>query len=292
MSKKQKRGKRATTQRPAFVQTEDLPALGDVAISNREYIWTWLQLYRDGNQLDPHSCARSSMIDEIDQILKSSPGTRIRLSAKMKRLLLPTEDFEWIADDDRQLAWLAPKLEEITRSQVPREARHLRGRDRIIAMIDVWDEHLDAKAKDIEKLAREWKRHRLGDPIFEWFADKKDGEKRCALAWEWLQLNMARLPFGQNPITNYAELLKYFDRGEHKPLEQKLIIREIKKRWSRKQYDERNSDKKQVNLLLSKLAISQMDRLATERNLKRAELIEQLICQELGSPSAGSKSRS
>jgi hypothetical protein len=37
------------------------------------------------------------------------------------------------------------------------------------------------------------------------------------------------------------------------------MIREIKRRWGRKQVDERATDKKQVNVVLSKAEIAQLD---------------------------------
>ncbi|MOA48723.1 hypothetical protein D3C78_1715080 [compost metagenome] len=58
------------------------------------------------------------------------------------------------------------------------------------------------------------------------------------------------------------------------------MIREIKKRWSRKQFDERAADKKQVNVMLSKAVIAQLDALAETRGVKRAQIIENLVRME------------
>lgn len=247
---------------------------------SREKIWFWLSLYNKDFQLDPATCARSSMGDEIARAIRGNPLITNVLARKLDRCLLPLANFQWITDDERQLAWLHPRVEQITDSRIPRATRHLIGKDRIIAMIDIWDENLDVKAEEIEGLNREWKRHISQDSKFEWFMDKKEGEKRCACAWEWIEKNIPRLPFRQDPISNYSELLQYFDKSEHGHHEQKAIIQEIKKRWSRKQFDERNADKTQINVLLSKDVVAQLDRLVKERGTKRPQFFEQLILQE------------
>ncbi len=58
------------------------------------------------------------------------------------------------------------------------------------------------------------------------------------------------------------------------------MIREIKRRWSRKQFDERAADKKQVNVMLSKTVIAQLDALAETHGMKRAQIIESLVRME------------
>lgn len=220
------------------------------------------------------------MDDEIARAREDNALLVNALEMRPGRYLLPLDYFQWITDDERQLAWLHPRVIDITGSRIPREVRHLIGKSKVIAMFDIWDEFLDMKAEAIEELARDWKRHISQDVKFEWFTDKKEGDKRCACAWDWIEKNIPRLPFRQDPISNYSELLQYFDKSEHGHHEQKAIIQEIKKRWSRKQFDERNADKTQINVLLSKDVVAQLDRLVKERGIKRPQFFEQLILQE------------
>ncbi|MNI97220.1 hypothetical protein D3C73_1558260 [compost metagenome] len=72
----------------------------------------------------------------------------------------------------------------------------------------------------------------------------------------------------------------YFDEAELGRNELKAIIQTIKKRWNRKQFDERTADKKQVNVMLSKTAIELLDTLAKKHELKRAQILELLITTE------------
>ncbi|MDT4863221.1 hypothetical protein FQZ97_979170 [compost metagenome] len=147
-------------------------------------------------------------------------------------------------------------------------------------MLDVWNVDIEKKAREIERLHDHWRRHTARDSQFEWFADKKEGTKRCICAWEWLERHHLS-PFSrQPPIGNYRELLMFFDQAELSRHEQKVMIQEIKKRWNRQQFDERNADKKQVNVMLSKAVIAQLDELAKRHDLKRAQVIETLVRME------------
>ena len=220
------------------------------------------------------------MRDEIARSLKDQKLFQSRIPKEKDRLLLPKEKLEWITENERQYRWLLREIEQMTGLRLPRGLVHLTGRDRLIAMIDLWDVDLAEKASEVELLHRDWLRHKAKDSEFEWFADKKDGEKRCACAWEWLQKNYLTLFSRQPPISNHQELLMFFDQEDIGRNERTAMIREIKRRWSRKQFDERTADKKQVNVMLSKTVIAQLDALAEAHGMKRAQVIENLVRME------------
>ncbi|MGK7051548.1 hypothetical protein N1Z41_00032405 [Pseudomonas aeruginosa] len=69
----------------------------------------------------------------------------------------------------------------------------------------------------------------------------------------------------------------YFDQAELDRHGQKAVIQEIKKRWSRQQFSERNADKRQVNAMLPHDLINQIDELAQKHGLKQREVIEALL---------------
>ncbi|EPL0752207.1 hypothetical protein L4P42_002231 [Pseudomonas aeruginosa] len=249
--------------------------------NHRHDIWLWLYLdyYREA-RLDLKTCNGLTMRDEIARSLKDQKLFQSRIPQEKDRLLLPKEKLEWITEDERQYRWLLREIEQMTGLRLPRGLVHLTGRDRLIAMIDLWDVDLAEKASEVELLQRAWLRHKAKDSEFEWFADNKDGEKRCACAWEWLQKNYLT-PFSrQPPISNHQELLMFFDQEDIGRNERTAMIREIKRRWSRKQFDERAADKKQVNVMLSKTVIAQLDALAKAHDMKRAQVIENLVKME------------
>ncbi|BAT67300.1 hypothetical protein [Pseudomonas aeruginosa] len=250
--------------------------------NNRHDIWLWLYLdyYREA-RLDLKTCNGLTMRDEIARSLKDQKLFQSRIPREKDRLLLPNEKLEWIAEDERQYRWLLREIEQMTDLRLPRGLVHLTGRDRLIAMIDLWDVDLAEKASEVELLHRDWLRHKAKDSEFEWFADKKEGEKRCACAWEWLKKKYLSPISRQAPISNHQELLMFFDQEDIGRNERTAMIREIKRRWSRKQFDERAADKKQVNIMLSKAVIAQLDALAEKHGLKRAQVIESLVRMEV-----------
>jgi len=249
--------------------------------NHRHDIWLWLYLdYNKAARLDPKTCNGLTMRDEIARALKDRKFFRSCIPQEKDRFLLPHGKLEWIAENERQYRWLLREIEQMTDLRLHRDLVHLTGRDRLIAMIDLWDVDLAEKASETERLHRDWLRHKAKDSEFEWFADKKDGQKRCACAWEWLEKKYLSPLSRQAPINNHQELLMFFDQENIGRSERTAMIREIKKRWSRKQFDERAADKKQVNVMLSKTVITQLDALAETHGLKRAQVIESLVRTE------------
>lgn len=253
--------------------------------SNRHDIWLWLCLQYYGNiDLDPSTCNGATMRETIALTLNENIHLLEGINSDKDRALLPDGNFKWIDGDERQYQWLLRRIEHITALGPPRGLPqglvHLTGRSRLIAMLDLWNAPIAEKADEIENLHNRWLRHKAGDRAFEWFEDKKDGLKRCKCAWEWLEKHHVSIFKSQLPINNYKELLMYFDEAELGRNELKAIIQTIKKRWNRKQFDERAADKKQVNVMLSKTAINLLDELAKKHKLKRAQVLELLITTE------------
>jgi hypothetical protein len=247
----------------------------------RHDIWLWLYLYMTQNaRFDPRTCSGLTMRDEIAVFLKRKKYALYRIAREKDRSLIPDESLTWIDEDERQYQWLLSRLTRITDVRLPRGVVHLKGRAHLIAIIDIWNADLEEKAHEAEALRKEWLRHKVKDSAFEWFGDKKDGAKRCACAWEWLEKDNRLVSRRDTPITNYKELLMFFDGARLGRNEQKAIINEIKKRWNRKQLDVRNPDKKQLNVMIPIAVIAQLDELAAKHKLKRPQVIERLIAGE------------
>lgn len=255
--------------------------LPGVRINNREEIWIWLGLYLyERYDLERHTCNGETMRDVVAQVLAGAPEIRADIPSKKDRYLLPAEQLEWITDTPRQIQWLTAKIDNLTERILPMGLPHLNGRDRLVAALDIWRIDLEEKQHEVAVLHDHWRRHIAKDNQFEWFADTKEGAKRCECAWEWIQKKHLK-PFSrQSPIGNYQELLMFFDQEDIGRNERTAMIREIKRRWSRKQFDERAADKKQVNVMLSKTVIAQLDALAETHGMKRAQIIESLVRME------------
>ncbi|MFU3311906.1 hypothetical protein [Pseudomonas sp. DC3200b2] len=220
------------------------------------------------------------MRDEVAQALRGDRKIAADIPAKMDRYLLPDEQLKWITDNTRQIQWLTRRVDELTERILPRGLPHLQGRERLVAAIDIWQVDLEKKQRDVDRLHDQWRRHKALDSQLEWFADQKESTKRCLCAWEWLQKNYLTPISRQPPISNYQELLMFFDQEEIGSNERVAIIERIRRLWSKRQFNERSTDKKQVNVMLSKAAIAQLDALAEKHGLKRAQVIESLIRME------------
>ncbi|MCE5975298.1 hypothetical protein AB1H94_03045 [Pseudomonas fulva] len=259
--------------------------LEDVRNDPRRDIWLWLYLviYKKA-QLPYASCNGSTMREEIARFVESRQSILRRLGELTDHHLLSTERIKWIDQSERQYRWLQPRIQRMTtegtHSGLPQGLVHLTGRSRLIAMIDLWDVYIAEKAEKIELLHNEWLQHKARDSDFEWFGEKKEGPLRCKCAWDWLKKNRLPPHLIATPITNYTELVMFFDHADYGPTEQKAIIKAIKQLWSRRQFDVRAVDKKQVNVMLAKSAISLLDGLAEKHKLKRAEVLERLITME------------
>jgi len=253
--------------------------------STRRDIWLWLYLdHYEEAELDPATCNGLTMRTVIARSLRRKADVRRRLSQEEDRFMVQDEHLKWIDGSERQHQWLLSRIEDITDfgplQGFSRGLVHLIGRNHLIAMLDLWNVDIADKAEEIERLRQKWLRHKAGDSAFVWFEDKKAGARRCECAWEWLTRNHQPISRRQLPISNYQELLIYFDRAKLERNEQKAIIQRIKQRWSRQQFDERTADKKQVNVMLSRNVITLLDELVKKHNLKRAQVIELLITME------------
>lgn len=253
--------------------------LHDSSINRRQDIWLWLHLHlRRRLLLNPNTCNGTTMREAIAGDLRHWPNLIKKVPYWKDEYLVQDERLAWITDDERQHLWLSPRVDDLTDKYFPRGLVHLTGRHRIIAMIDAWHVDIRKKAREIEHLREQWRRHLARDSQLEWFADNKEGTKRCICAWEWIKKH--RPTPRQLPINNYQELLAFFDKENLLSYEQKVIIQEIKKRWNRQRFDDRNADKKQINVMLSKTVIAQLDELAKRHDLKRAQVIEALVGTE------------
>ena len=253
--------------------------------STRRDIWLWLYLnHYEEAKLDPATCNGQTMRTAIARSLRGKADVRRRLSQEEERFMVQDEHLKWIDGGERQYQWLLNRIEGITDfgplQGFTRGLAHLIGRNQLIAMLDLWNVDIAYKAEEIERLRQKWLRHKANDSAFAWFEDKKVGARRCECAWEWLERNHQPISRRQLPISNLQELLIYFDRAKLERNEQKAIIQRIKQRWSRQQFDERTSDKKQLNVKLSKTVITLLDELVKKHDLKRAKVIELLITME------------
>lgn len=212
----------------------------------------------------------------MDKINKNRISER-EINSRLKDSLLPKERLDWITDDKRQITWLLAylrtKFGHLPINLIP---PRLLGRLLLIANIDILNISLKEKSYEIEKMERNWNKHKQSDYIFKWFKDK-DELSRCELAWSWLQEKKGSRRFSREVSANYENLLNFYDKEEMSDAEKKLDVIAIKKRWSQQQYRKKNSGKKQCNLLLSTQALANLDKLSIKYDLSKSQIFETLI---------------
>jgi hypothetical protein len=259
--------------------------LGGESPNNRNDIWLWLYLnVMWFARLDPDRCNGSTMRAGLaEYVLSKAAVTKESIRLARDSYLVPDEYLKWITAENRQLQWLSPEIEKLTgaKHKLSKLSRVL-NRERLVGMIDIWNTGIERKIEGLERLQASWDRHIKQDHAFEWFEDKKYGQKRCAVAWEWLFTNKPRFTRFSPPIENHNDLLIFFDNKHFGDAEKTLFIAAVKKRWNGEQSREKMkaNKKKQCNFVLSEKAIRRLDKLAETHDLTRTQIVEILIQME------------
>lgn len=244
-------------------------------IDTRLNNWLWLYLRQNGLILSADSFGAENV-----RAYLSSRVTEVEVHRLIGRIsqqyLLPQETFKWIMEDERQINWLDSYAFRVLKVNLYPCPPGLFGRNLIIAKIDLSDQELGVKSGTVDRMRMDWNEYLKSDTIFEWF---KEGEEvlRCELAWSWLVENKGEKTYGRAPISNYTDLLMFFDWLTENVAEKNLIVSAIKKRWSQKEYRKKMVGKKQYNFVLSDQAIMKLDRLAAQHEVSRPQILEALI---------------
>ena len=165
--------------------------------------WLWFWLIDNRINFPQDSYLAPGMKEQINSTLLSNPSLATYCQIAQGRFLLAKEDLAWITDEERQLQWLLPRLNQATNYRLIPPPR-LQGRDLAIANIDTWNVDLLYKAYTIKQLKQEWSQHKQNDQLFNWFTGA-DEISRCELAWDWLK---------ENKKNNYSLLTEKLSRDE------------------------------------------------------------------------------
>jgi hypothetical protein len=196
-----------------------------------------------------------------------------------KQTLLPHELLEWITEDGRQINWLLGYIHfQLRIYGYPRPAE-LIGRDFLIAIIDLWSSDFNSKAGAIAQMHRDWNDYRKLDKIFKWFKDDEEAS-RCEFAWDWLLERRKYDVVGKAPVSNYEDLLIFFDGLQLGAAQKKIDVAAIKGSWSQQKYRKKMVGKKQYNFLLSDKVVADLDKLVKKYGMNRRQILEALIQQE------------
>ncbi|WP_256077673.1 hypothetical protein [Massilia sp. YIM B04103] len=240
--------------------------------------WLWLAARKDGANLPIESFGSENLHEFLTGFL---PWQRVNqlIEVVSQQSILPIEKLDWIKDDARQINWLldyASRMLNVNFFPVPTS---LFGKELLLAKIDFYENAYHYKVSAIEKMRSDWNEYLKTDGIFKWF---KDGEEaaRCAYAWDWLVQDKPHETYGQEAITGYEELLRFYDRIGVNAAQKELDVKKIRNNWNQKKKRENKKDKQQYNFELSHQVIADLDKLAKRYEVSRPKIIEALIKME------------
>ncbi|MBS4152167.1 hypothetical protein [Stutzerimonas balearica] len=251
--------------------------------SHRHDIWLWLFLKQYGKaDFELSTCNGRTMRDTLANFLETekAPSLQVIFEAT-DRFLVEDESVGWIADDERQTRWLAPKIKEMTQLGEIWDVPRLKGKDLLLGAIDLWEVSISVKNTALRNLSNDWGRHIRKDAHLKWFEDTKEGADRRKFAWEWIQKDKQLTWFRTPCFSSHTDLLIFFDSADLREREIKEISQSVRRSWNRQRYLEKlEGKKKQYNFILSMETIELLDELAKTNGLKRPQILERLIIAE------------
>jgi hypothetical protein len=256
--------------------------------NERELRWLWRYLlYRTGQTFaeEPSPSQRAGAIATTIASF-SDPQRMVQEIVDVHGdVILNANHFDWInGDDDRQLIWLLLHLQNfaitipgrppLTVDYVPRKSR----REAIITIVDCWWLAGDAKAGDLDNLKNSWAASKTPESLTKWIDPKNPDQLRWA--WDYLAKTQKALWFQQptNDKELHSLILASLDNMPvYSFAERELFITKMKKTWSQKKYRDSGKAKKPYYMPLTDNSQEKLKRLATEKDKKPHEVVEELI---------------
>lgn len=195
---------------------------------------------------------------------------------------LPEPSLNWIENDTRQIQMLLSYLKRnqfVSAGMAESVQAVLSGRELIVGLIDWINFPLIAKDHVVGLMHVAWNEHLKKSSLYFWFLEQ-DERERCTLMWDVLMKENPSSLLGHPRFNSLKDMLRYFDVSSYSVEQIKLLVERVKKRRSQNLYRQNLKDKKQVNWVLSTQAIKQLDKLAEEFRLSRAQILETLIHDE------------
>lgn len=263
--------------------------LSGTTIDNRFITWLWFYLRSTYPQLNLGEYKSSGMQDKMSELISNNPSLVQLIEQHKKLYLLPSAVLRWITDDELQHGWITKHVlskEWTTNRLIPPTEDinapapdNLNGRDRVIAMIDIWSVDPFKKLYEINSIQKLWIQHKQKTNTYVWFTGTDETQK-LILAWDLTCKKYPSLTNTSLPFKSHEELREFFDNTGLHEAEKVLLIDSIKKRWSQNQYRENMTGKKQCNFILSEKTITRLDKLADKFDLRRVEVLDILLKME------------
>ncbi|MCH7315542.1 hypothetical protein [Acinetobacter sp. ANC 3882] len=259
--------------------------LGLESFGDREFQWLWsfTQMY------NLYPLGINSSITQKKQILinhinnHQNKNEHIRnLKISIENYLIPLEHLNWIQkDDNRKLIWLLTKCPLELNTTIPIGINSTLYKD-FLLILDSCPLDANSKINFMQIKKREWEKIKTPEKEIKWL--DKSNEIQLSWAWEYLKKFYKSIdPFHppQNIDELYNSVLSSFDNMSYENIsDKKLFMDRMKKTWSQKKFRDSGKAKKPYHIPLTKSTRTQLEKLAEFKNLRKDQVIEELIMKE------------
>jgi len=259
--------------------------LGLESFGDREFQWVWFftQMY------NTYPLGINSSITQKKQILIShinniqNKNEYIRyLKISIENYLIPLEHLNWIEkNDNRKLIWLLTKCPLELNTTIPIGINSTLYKD-FLLILDCCTLDANSKINFMQIKKREWEKIKTPEKEINWL----DKANTIQLSWagEYLKKFYKSInPFHppQNNDELYNSVLASFDNMSYESIsDKKLFMDRMKKTWSQKKFRDSGKAKKPYHIPLTKSTRIQLEKLAEFKNLRKDQVIEELILKE------------
>lgn len=254
-------------------------------ITYRVRVWIWLSVtYGRVEQIGAHPGWLKHPGDEAGMANFCLQNQYVNgfVRSNFWEAFLPEPSLNWITNDTRQIQMLLSHLKRngfVSVDMAEAIQAVLSGREIIVGLIDWINLPSTRKDQVVGQMHMAWNEHIKKDSLYFWF-QVQDEVERCTLMWDVLMKENPSSLQGRPRFSRLKEMLRYFDESSFSFEQIKLLVERVKKRRSQNLYRQNLEGKKQVNWVLSTQAINQLDKLAEEFRLSRAQILEALIQDE------------
>jgi len=248
-----------------------------------QWAWSFLQMFNT-YPLGPNSSItqkKQILINYINNIQDKDEYIK-NLKINMENNLVPLEQLDWIdKNDNRKLIWLLTRIQLDFNLTLPVGVNNILYKD-FLFILDSMILDINSKITFIQNKKREWEAIKTPEKEVNWL----DKSNKIQLKWTWEYLNKFYKninPFHppQNNEELYSAILASFDNLSYGiASDKKLFMDRMKKTWSQKKFRDSGKAKKPYHIPLTKSTQAQLEQLADFKNLRKEQVIEELINKE------------
>jgi hypothetical protein len=220
------------------------------------------------------------LLEDICYKLERCPAIKDQLTT-----LTPSQEIDWITNNTRQLSFIR-KLIQLKANNFFQAEDILAGlsNDQLaIISIDLLDMSPNNKVALTRNLKNQWRLFSQPNKGLTWF--KADLEKKLSALNYHLQKSGSRKLLRHHPICDFKHIEIFYDSllldNESHTFQE--LQEKTRRRYQKQKYDEQHSDKKQYNIMLPTELIKKLDRKSTQRNIKRSQLIFEILNESTNS---------